>query len=713
MERLDNMAGADEFDIKRSDIITVSRVMSSSPEQIPPEPRKLYNTTGTPAKDGIQQFSAPRRVQRELSNLRRVLPPGAALDSYYSQYSSFGASSGHVEGFALSPPRPSRLEERLLTLRIQDAENAERAQSASYSSMSQYNSYDPQSRSYSSQHQGPMDLTQDRHQSFNFTAPQLEMRSGNVPRQNSFQFNSAAMPMESMEGASQYNDFMPGSAFTGQNSVPSSSTSTHIFEHQNSGLNASSDANNQPNQFLPGSALGGVNKFATMQSLSKLPNATGDAWKQFLENNYSAAEMRGRYPQSSEPAQQTQQRFDSDSSMAGPPCRNGLGQQTGGQYVAENSNPLHSSHSHMQNGTQPNYPPGFPRPLTAGPPGQRQAPIGSGRLSGTTAASSLFNDSRASTAVPQPLLCEDNPNSIWYKGRFTPYDLTGPFQSLGNGELKGISHIVDTASIEDMKKYYPNGFPKGFVQRQSREMPVAEHARNVLSDEDFEMYTLEIHAEAVNKQWLFNVAKMDKAIGGDIAKDTVASKHPTAFQRPYSNWLDDRRALMSEEVVEMSGTDVEGAFEPIITHIAKHLPLNGQPVDVERLSNNYVPSPASAIDSSEGGNKSYFSTPAVLYPGYQQGYTAETIRAAIPASGIAVKDIMDLFDSKLKPPSDTGRDADRKRLLSMIKANSDFDTKRNVLIPKGSAATITAAATSLGSNLAGLSKRAAQRARRL
>jgi hypothetical protein len=129
-------------------------------------------------------------------------------------------------------------------------------------------------------------------------------------------------------------------------------------------------------------------------------------------------------------------------------------------------NPLYGAYgAAAQSATVPIRSLGYPQPLTAGPPGQRQYIAPSSFISGTTSTEDLWSSDFA--AAYNPLL---NGSSYNAANTYSPWasDFIGtsqyhpsqtPIFAKTGFDYSARTKIVDTISPQDAAKYFPNGFP--------------------------------------------------------------------------------------------------------------------------------------------------------------------------------------------------------------------------------------------------------------
>lgn len=139
----------------------------------------------------------------------------------------------------------------------------------------------------------------------------------------------------------------------------------------------------------------------------------------------------------------------------------GLARPSGAQ-----ANPLYRAYaSGPQSAAIPTRPPGYPQPLTAGPPGQRQHPAPASVASAAAGNGDFWGSEYAANAY-NPLLNDPSYNAAPYSPWATNFTRGGQTQP-NQPEVfpkPGITRrpktvIRDTLSPQDALKYYPRGLP--------------------------------------------------------------------------------------------------------------------------------------------------------------------------------------------------------------------------------------------------------------
>lgn len=130
------------------------------------------------------------------------------------------------------------------------------------------------------------------------------------------------------------------------------------------------------------------------------------------------------------------------------------------------ANPLYGAYGSSRQGNPPlSRPPGYPQPLTAGPPGQRQFPPAASYVSSIAATEDPYPaEFQANNYNPlQNDSSWDHPTNSQSGNSFTAAGQSFPTVpeavSKPGFDYGAPRQIVDTLSMADAYKYFPNGFP--------------------------------------------------------------------------------------------------------------------------------------------------------------------------------------------------------------------------------------------------------------
>lgn len=535
MARLDDVFDAEEWD---EDFLGP---VNNSPELATEPQRVTYTTVGSVAKTNtVQTFSPPVRIQREGANRRMpILPTMRAADNFYARQQSMGGP-----GFAMPP---------LNSYMGQHNQQQQQQQVASQAdiNMSLLESLN-------------LNLTdQEQEVLGNFSQSPTVMRSGNI------QSPPRAPPMGSFMVENQ----LAAQGFAKEESYSQTSS-------------------------LTGSAgLAGLNKMQTLQRLAQFENpAQGFAKERLAE--FKAVKM--------------QQQNENDPGLGGQTSRidfNDMQRRTStgamSQYRAENDNPFSS-------GRRPSYdapyqnsqyrgsvPPGYPQPLTAGPPGQRQNTVSVSRFNWVNDQNNIHN------AHPDlPYVTRANTDAPWFKDGFVGYNThrSDTFRSIPSED----SYIRDTASAVDIQQYYPAGFPSGFHMRKTRTMNEVEKQKNLLPEDEFKAIKKDLIAEMKNNQWYGHLRRFGMTVEDHLNDFEMREKphQPGPIQRPTAEFVAARKALLTSDVEKMALPDIT---EPLVAAAFGTLLAYSDNIvrpENRKLMSKFEASPPWQLDNTVEGRKS-------------------------------------------------------------------------------------------------------------
>lgn len=550
MARLDDVFDAEEWDSELLDGTT-----SNSPEHLAVEPQRVtYTTVGSVAKPNVvPTFNPPVRIQREGANRRMpIIPTMRAADNYFARQHSMSGP-----GFAL----PS-----MNSYMVQHNQ--------------QHQPFTPQAGINMSLLES-LNLTltdQEKEILDNFGHSPASVRSGNLQTQ------SHAHQMGAFNSDDQF-------------------ITKKLIKEETYGQNSC----------LPGSAgLAGLNKMQTLQRLAQFENpAQGFAKERLAE--FKAVKMQQQQSAENGLGLNSQvSRFD----INGMQRQSSNGQMS--QYRSENENPLQggrrlsydNSYEHSQyGGAALSVPPGYPQPLTAGPPGQRRDTVSVSRFNWIGAQQTPNNGNMNITYVTR-----ENSNSPWFRDGFVGYDThrSDTFRSLPSEE----AYIRDTASAVDIQQYYPAGFPMGFQMRRTRTMSERERQKHLLSDEEFKMIEKVLTDEMDNKRWYGGLDRFGMTVNDHVNEFEMREKahQPGPIQRPTTEFLAARRAVSVAEIEKMTLPQIA---EPLVASVFGTLLAYADKIvrpENRKLLSKFDSSPAWALDTSPEGRKSIFGDDWVAPP---------------------------------------------------------------------------------------------------
>jgi hypothetical protein len=315
------------------------------------------------------------------------------------------------------------------------------------------------------------------------------------------------------------------------------------------------------------------------------------------------------------------------------------------------ANPLHAAYntSTLLSSSAPSRPPGYPQPLTAGPPGQRQYNGVSSRtaagypiIANPRIANSADNNSSLSSAttpgIPDNTSSSssgfDYVESFWGTSsdpsrehpRFFDPSSQSPWNQRIQTRAQQQVHptlawpypvavapvnagpqtpLVDTLSIEDMSKYYPHGLPSD-VTGQYKPLSVENQQKMGLIPDDEPL-----SAEEKQKKRL---KELDAWFYGGMNAFTEAQKSP--LTRPTnqfgpiappkkSDGTAETKKITAEEMEMMSVSD---AAAPLVNSVLRNLEsyADKKSPDSNFNRSGWSTPPPWQIDDSKQGNKSLF-----------------------------------------------------------------------------------------------------------
>ncbi|KFY09494.1 hypothetical protein V492_05477 [Pseudogymnoascus sp. VKM F-4246] len=605
----------DAFDVEEWDPDLPAGDSNNSPEQLAAEPQKVtYTTVGSVAKtDAIPTFAPPIRIQREGSGRRLSVPPTPrGTDNYYNRNHQPGNNSSPNYG----PPT--------------NMKNPRFAQ----------HQYPP-----------PSPLNMAGFENMNLTDLEKEVLFNTM--------NGTAAAGEQGPQATLAPGVSLDDAATGNFSVQK------MLQEETSG----------PSTHLTGSStFAGLNKMQTLQRLAQFDNPA----QVFAKGRLAEFKAEKMKQQSSEMAT-SGAKGASQVHLFEQGSRNGVLQfgdtgsdpyknavlSYGSQYPGqENGNPLQPGYNSFGreyplngHGTKPQLvaPPGYPQPLTAGPPRQGQNSVSFNKLAWTSGYTQHADNSQQfqppqvekqyspwnNTQEHPPQI--EKQHSPWnntpghppqIEKQFSPWNNTQghppqtekqyspwnnsqgnfnqqprPFSSMGNGQ----NHIRDTLTLEEMSKYYPNGFGPNFQYN-------GEH---VELDEDTKLSNLGLADDSLEAKQRRKAEKLDEWFYSGLSRlDMTTTDHIAELEnkdkgikpsvsRPN---MANREILSVKEIrnktdSECSSPLLNNAFGTLVAYSDNDM----QPTN-RRIMSKFVQSPAWALDTSEEGKKSIFGDNWVAPP---------------------------------------------------------------------------------------------------
>jgi hypothetical protein len=286
--------------------------------------------------------------------------------------------------------------------------------------------------------------------------------------------------------------------------------------------------------------------------------------------------------------------------------------------TAGQANPLYGAYSaNTQLNSLSTRPPGYPQPLTAGPPGQREYPA-PGSFASTAGGVDDFWSSKFSVDAYNPLLngAVFNPPNIpnhspWTRdfidaGQAHPsqnYSSQPKIFSKTGFDHTAVTKVVDTISPQDALKYYPNGLPSDMIGDWS---PPSEECLRIFG----EMPPI-MADEKENKR---NVDLEDKQKYGyrrlvSMKFSDYEAEYQCRQANPHGPIAPPAKvAFPPITIVEMEKLSVADVAAPFVEAALGNLLAYKDKMPGSRFClSKWREAEQELIDTSEGGNKSFFS----------------------------------------------------------------------------------------------------------
>lgn len=420
--------GQDAFDSLDWDPdLPTASAPDGSPEPIVPTPKPVaYTTVGSLVDPTVvPQFTAPNRIQREGSGRRPLMSmmPTRHHDSYYPPR---------------GPPPP---------LNIQNSMHY--TQQLAQSPVSFNFSHTPPPKSANSSRSSrlslPSTLTEQERQVLarmhGSGGPQMMAGNGFAGAGNGF-----ACSGNGFAGSSH---MFPGSG--------ASVVSQSFSEKQDIGYNVK-EVMDEEDSGRSQTAIQKL-KMQTLQRLSKFENPLQDKARNFLSefsvSKSNPTAILEALIRNKESSRNPNNLGELDRGYQFPPP--GLAEPTTAQ-----SNPLYGAYPALNDPAPkdhvPTRPPGYPQPLTAGPPGQRQYQAAS---KANQIPEQIWSNERQPPAfdiyASQPYSPWNNSNTPWATQPVKPQ--SGPMIDGFETTAEEYTAPIDTLPLPVISKYYPRGFP--------------------------------------------------------------------------------------------------------------------------------------------------------------------------------------------------------------------------------------------------------------
>ncbi|KAI9740095.1 MAG: hypothetical protein M1818_004846 [Claussenomyces sp. TS43310] len=585
MSRIDEAFDVEEWDSQQPP----AGDGNNSPEPLMAKPQTLtYTTVGSLVKsNSTPQFTPPVRIQREGAGRR---PPQTAvvargLDSYYSaRKTPPQLGHPHMKTFNNSLPVHSYLGQPLQSPR----NLAEIQKDSNLGSLGVSNSYN-------------LNEEQEAYlRSLGVSA--LSLRHGNT-----------SAPLRESSLQPRNDPFVADSLIEVTNMQVATSVKLAI----------QSTAETSTQQSL----ISGLDKMQTLQRLAGYPNPMQRIAKERLAEFATtkienSPDMPAQVLRFSTPAVSAQTQMTGIST--GQPGSDNEKQKKGSldfafrfpipnSGTASGPNPLftvfNQSKCSPKQSKYSQVPPGYPQPLTAGPPGQRPAASSNNKTQDSSFYSSLLTDV-PQNGVPQHTepqiapcktrcsqeVAEDVSGDTSQHGFLRP-----TLNSFRNVTLEG-GHIHDTLSHEAATKYYRHGYPDDFSG--------IYHPLDDMTQNKFLLNPMTVASSCENgsdKWWYTGLMHLQKT-----AEDHCHAIETRGFHcdQRYPHYTaaasSERKVLTIGQIKAMSKPDIastllDNLFGTLISY------ADGVPgPNNKAMMSNFILAPAWAIDESPEGNRSVF-----------------------------------------------------------------------------------------------------------
>ncbi|KAE8444358.1 hypothetical protein EG329_000668 [Mollisiaceae sp. DMI_Dod_QoI] len=400
-----------------------------SPEPVPLKPQRVaYTTVGSLVNPNVvPQFAAPNRIQREGANRRPLMSLLQGLQEHPT--------------YRRGPPPPLNMSNSMhyaqqLSARVPNAENAHPSHPFPQNSRST-----PAPAEMATQEQQSIAMPQP-------TAPTLSQQEKDILML-------------------QYGTYPGRTATTSDAPSPfKRSALPMLTEHQVFNLKELYDEETRRRISAAHGAVQGLEKMQTLQRLAKFDNPM----QQHARNRLSEFSVTRTQMSSTNPTGELNQNYQFP-----PP---GIANPTARQF-----NPLLAAvdRAFPTPSPQPTRPPGYPQPLTAGPPGQRQAPATS--ILSNTAQQGEWDGSAwyNSTGTHQA----NNPWGYQHAAQIPSAGQASvvPVADLDYNNIYASVKVVDTLPPHEVEKYFPNGWPSNMTGQYTA---LSDNVRHEMDDASVE-----------------------------------------------------------------------------------------------------------------------------------------------------------------------------------------------------------------------------------
>jgi hypothetical protein len=595
MVRLDDAFDSEEWDPEPP---SIDRTNSPEPLTVKPQP-VTYTTVGSLVKDNaIPQFTAPVRIQREGASRR---PPQApvqprAHDSFFSPRTTTPQVGMGFAGTSQRTPQYSQQRQPLRSPHsLSDPEKEVLLKSLGVTPTNRPGNIPTSSHPRAKADPFAMNTTID-----NFSAQMLHDNSNMQLTQAPVLPPGFTGNMRTAQRLSYYSDPVHDAAFD-------RAARERLSESSAANLRSYNQAHAMSASLRPPESFGVGNTGSATPSMMKRGSEPAQQKAGNLNPGY-------RFPPPGLPdpsnvsSPSANYGFQPSYNLPGPGLTGTLDQAS--SFADCNALPSYNMKSTGVQDTvnlQNQIKPGYPQPLTAGPPGQRQNPAAN-RQNLMPLLSILTGNSRSGEG---PLAANLPPNSPWITNSGA-YPRQNTFTSVPTEASK----IHDTLPPDEAAKYYPNGFPSDYTGISS---PLQETfgKMNLVVDPSQEDQTPEDAEQKRGKWWYHGVRKahmtreehLNELERLEVEHQNIALHGSAgAMPRPPPRLMREYPKLTVDQINKMTDSEVtapllDNLFGTLLGYADRVVTPNK--LNMSELS-RFGPSPPYQIDTSEKGNNSFF-----------------------------------------------------------------------------------------------------------
>jgi hypothetical protein len=594
MVRLDDAFDSEEWDPEPP---SVDRTNSPEPLTVKPQP-VTYTTVGSLVKDNaIPQFTAPVRIQREGASRR---PPQAPVqprthDSFFSPRTTTPQIGMGFAGPSQRTPQYSQQRQSMRSPHsLSDPEKEVLLKSLGVTSTNRPSNIPALSNLRAKADPFSINPTMD-----NFTAQMLHDNS-NV------QSSQALGPPSGFTGNMRTTQRLPYYSDPVHDAAFDRAARERLSESSAANLRSYNQAHAMSASLRPSESFGAGNtRSATPNTIKRGPEPA-----QQKAGNLNPGY---RFPPPGLPnpsnvsTPSADYAFQPSYNLPGPGLTGTLDQAS--SFVDCNARPGYNTKSTGAQDTvssQNQAKSGYPQPLTAGPPGQRQNPM-TNRQNLMPLLSILTGNSRSGDGSSAANLPSNSPwitNSVAY-----------PRQSTFTSVPTEASKICDTLPPEEAAKYYPNGFPADYtgvslpLQETFGKMNLADPSPEDQSPKDTEQKREKWWYHGVRKAHMTREEHLNELERLEVEHQSIALRGSAGtMPRPPPRPMREYPKLTIDQINEMTDAEVtapllDNLFGTLLGYADRIVTPNK--LNMSELS-RFGPSPPYQIDTSEKGNNSFF-----------------------------------------------------------------------------------------------------------